>query len=311
MIIWIYYLTALVVLGFALYFVWSFRNSASIFRNNFRYLLHLKSENKRLFCPHKKLFNFLKNGMPGNIREILYFSKIAHKTHLFIPVSSIIFGLSYLLCLKFLTPIHFILIGPCFFALFIMMYMNFISNKNKKKFEKQLPDALNLLTNSIKGGSELSEALEIVVSKSPPPIRRSFQSIATKIKLGGKVEDVLKFEKENVTDIDFNVLASAISISVRTGGRLVPILERFQEIMQNRAKLMNKIVLAITIAKTNGRTLMAILGLVTGFNLFIIESNRAFFLETQLGNQLLQLVVFLVVLYEVLLRTAAWWAARK
>jgi tight adherence protein B len=189
--------------------------------------------------------------------------------------------------------------------------MNFIANRNKKKFEKQIPDAFNLLTNSIKGGSELSEALEIVVKKSPSPIRRSFQSISTKIKLGGKVEDVLKFEKENVTDIDFNVLASAISISVRTGGRLVPILERFQEIMQNRAKLMNKIILAIAIAKTNGRTLMAILGCVTAFNLLMIESNRDFFFETELGNQLLQLVIFLVILYEILLRIAAWWAARK
>jgi tight adherence protein B len=110
-----------------------------------------------------------------------------------------------------------------------------------KKFEVQLPDALDLLARSLKAGHALTGGLQMVAEEFPDPLGPEFAKTITQITYGVGLETALRNMTERVDCADLRFLAVSIIIQRESGGNLAEILESIATLIRERFKLQGKI----------------------------------------------------------------------
>lgn len=110
-----------------------------------------------------------------------------------------------------------------------------------KKFEKQLPDALVMISGSIRSGSSLPIALESLIHESEPPLSQEFGLYVRERKLG--VDRDIAFEnlERRVPLEDLSLALSAVRISTEIGGDLAQTLESLSETLRKKLTMEGKI----------------------------------------------------------------------
>jgi len=110
-----------------------------------------------------------------------------------------------------------------------------------KKFEKQLPDALIMISGSIRSGSSLPIALDSLIHESEPPLSQEFGLYVRERKLG--VDQDIAFEnlERRVPLEDLSLALSAVRISTEIGGDLAQTLESLSETLRKKLTMEGKI----------------------------------------------------------------------
>ena len=110
-----------------------------------------------------------------------------------------------------------------------------------QKFQRHLPDALDLLARSLKAGHALSGGLKMVADEFGDPIGTEFAKTLNEINLGVGVPEALKNLSQRVDCIDLNFFVTSILIQRETGGNLAEILENIARLIRERFKLFGRI----------------------------------------------------------------------
>ncbi|NHZ70866.1 MAG: hypothetical protein GWP18_04425, partial [Proteobacteria bacterium] len=118
-----------------------------------------------------------------------------------------------------------------------LMFVNTVASRQRKKFEKQLPDTLNLIATSLRAGYSLLQAIEAVGEESPDPTRREFGRAIAEIRLGRPMEMALGDIAERMISQDFEWAVMAINIQREVGGNLAEVLQTTSETMVQRNRL--------------------------------------------------------------------------
>ncbi len=167
--------------------------------------------------------------------------------------------------------------GPLFglisFVVFIFLFIaviNFTGNREKKKFENQLPDTLTLLSTSLRAGYSLLQAVEAVAGEAPNPTSREFGRAIAEARLGRTVGDALRGISDRTQSKDFEWAVMAIEIQREVGGNLAEVLQTVGDTMRARNRLRGEIK-ALT---AEGRISAIVLGsLPFAMGLFLWTSN--------------------------------------
>ncbi|MGH8944620.1 MAG: VWA domain-containing protein, partial [Acidimicrobiia bacterium] len=88
-------------------------------------------------------------------------------------------------------PIYGLVVFAGLLALELFL-IRFAGRREKKKFEKQLPDTLTLLSTSLRAGYSLLQATEAVASEAQQPTSREFGRAIAEARLGVSVPDALQ-----------------------------------------------------------------------------------------------------------------------
>ena len=107
--------------------------------------------------------------------------------------------------------------------------------------EDQLADAMVSLSNAIKAGLSLAQALEILARQSPQPISQEFQQIVGEYQLGKDLEQCLKEAKTRLRSENFALFAAALEASRQSGGRLNETVERIATSVRELQRLERKV----------------------------------------------------------------------
>ncbi|MDP3183388.1 MAG: type II secretion system F family protein [Desulfobaccales bacterium] len=154
-------------------------------------------------------------------------------------------------------------------------------------FEKQMPEAMELLARSMRAGHTLAGTLELVSQEIPPPLGMEMRITYEEQRLGLSVIQALRRMGERVDSRDLRYFVTAVLIQSETGGNLAEILENIGMIVRERLKLKGKI-RGLT---AEGRFSAIILGLLpVGTFIIIFLLNREHmlsFLRDPLGVKLL------------------------
>ena len=118
-----------------------------------------------------------------------------------------------------------------------VVLVNRIASKQRKRFENQLPDTLNLIATSLRAGYSLLQAVEAVGQEAPEPTRREFGRAMSEIRLGRSVTDALQDIAIRIESQDFDWAVLAISIQREVGGNLAEVLQTTAETMLQRNRL--------------------------------------------------------------------------
>jgi len=110
-----------------------------------------------------------------------------------------------------------------------------------KKFEKQLPEALDLLARGLKAGHAFASGLQMVGEEMPNPIGLEFFKTFKEYNHGMDMNTALLNLCQRMDLKELRFFTTAIMIQRETGGNLTEILEKIAGLIRERFKLRNQI----------------------------------------------------------------------
>jgi len=114
-------------------------------------------------------------------------------------------------------------------------------SRRLKKFERQLPDALEMIVRSLRAGHPTSVAIGLVSREMPDPIGTEFGIVTDEVSFGADLETGFRKMAERVGLEGLQLLSVAISIQSKTGGNLSEILHNLSKVIRERLMLRMKI----------------------------------------------------------------------
>jgi tight adherence protein B len=139
-----------------------------------------------------------------------------------------------------------------------------IRQKRSRKLSEQLPDALDMMSRSLRAGHALTSAFKLVASEMPNPIALEFGRAFEEQNLGLSFERaVLQMIKRTPGNRDLRIFAVSVIVQKETGGNLVEILEKIAETIRARYRFFGKLRTLTAEGRLSGLVL-GLLPIVTG-----------------------------------------------
>ncbi len=119
-----------------------------------------------------------------------------------------------------------------------VLYLVYKRHQRLRRFEKQFPDGLDMMTRSIRAGYALSGAIQ-VVGEMPDPVGQEFRRVFEESRLGMDPGEALSRLRYRVPTEDTRFFCTAIAIQRSAGGNLAEILDRLSEVIRERFKILS------------------------------------------------------------------------
>ena len=179
------------------------------------------------------------------------------------------------------------------FAVAPRSVLNFLKKRRLVKFNEQLEEALTSMSNSLKAGFSIMQAIEAIAKQNRQPISLEFRLMLQQTHLGMSLDDALFNMSKRVGSEDFHLVASAIATARMTGGDLTGVFERLASMIRERMRIERR----IRTLTAQGRLQGIILGLLPMFllgALYLLAPDAVInFFTHPLGILLFLVVVFL------------------
>jgi len=113
----------------------------------------------------------------------------------------------------------------------------FLRNRRRRKFEGQLPEAIDVLVRSLRAGHPVSAAIRLVVRELPDPVGSEFAIASDEMTYGLDLERALANVSTRVGQADLALVVVAVGIQSKTGGNLAEILSGIAKVIRERSKM--------------------------------------------------------------------------
>lgn len=191
-------------------------------------------------------------------------------------ITYLLLGLSFGLGIVVFTILA--LLGHWYAGLFVGALLSFIGWKIPKPFvdhlyqkrlnlyQGQMVDALNLLSNGLRAGLSVPQAIAMVVEEMRPPISEEFATILQQNNLGVPLEEAFENLNKRVPTQDNEMFVTSVNILRETGGNLAETFDTIVDVIRERIKVQNKIEAITSQGKTQAMSLAAMPFLVLAMN---------------------------------------------
>ena len=106
-----------------------------------------------------------------------------------------------------------------------------------KGFNKQLPDTIVLLSNSLRAGSSFLQSIELVSREGAPPMSEEMGRVVREVNLGLGMEEALANLVRRIKSDDLDLMVTAIGIQQQVGGNLAEILDTIAFTIRERVRI--------------------------------------------------------------------------
>ncbi len=110
-----------------------------------------------------------------------------------------------------------------------------------KKFVIQMVDGLSLMSNGLRSGLNVPQALQIVTEELPNPISQEFGLVLSQNKLGVTLEDAMSNLSIRMPADDIEMFTTSVNILKETGGNLAETFDTISVTIRERIKVESKI----------------------------------------------------------------------
>ena len=108
-------------------------------------------------------------------------------------------------------------------------------------FNKQLPDTITLLSNSLRAGSSFLQSIELVSRETPAPMGEEMLRVVREVNLGLGMEEALHNTVRRIKSEDLDLMVTAISIQQSVGGNLAEILDTIAFTIRERVRIKGEV----------------------------------------------------------------------
>lgn len=128
-----------------------------------------------------------------------------------------------------------------FLGMMPFLYIYFKKKRRMEKFQRQLPEALDLIARALKAGHAFTGGLRMVADELGDPIGTEFEKILHEINFGVGIAKALKNLPNRVECSDLKFFIISVIIQRETGGNLAEILAKIASLIRERFNLQNRV----------------------------------------------------------------------
>ena len=174
--------------------------------------------------------------------------------------------------------------------------------KRVAKFTLQMVDGLSLMSNGMKSGLSVVQAMALVTQEMEEPIRQEFNLILSENKLGVSLEDAFLNLSKRVKTEDVDMFVTSVNILKETGGNLAETFDTIVGTIRERIKVQKKIAALVAQGLYQGMFMLSIPPLL-GVMFYITDPDMMRPLFTNpIGWMILSVVFLLEVIGYVVIR---------
>lgn len=119
--------------------------------------------------------------------------------------------------------------------------LSFLKARREKQFTREFASAIDTIVRSVKSGLPVGEALKVVATEIPEPVRGEFKLLTESLKVGVTMEDGLKRMYERIPTAEVNFFGIVMAIQFKTGGNLSEALSNLSGVLRDRKRMQGKI----------------------------------------------------------------------
>jgi tight adherence protein B len=117
----------------------------------------------------------------------------------------------------------------------------YLRGRRQKKFSSPFPDAIDVITRSLRAGHPVPVAISMVARGMADPVGSEFGLLVDEITYGADLESAMRNLFYRVGSDDLPLFVTAVAIQGSTGGNLGEILENLSSVIRDRFKMRRKI----------------------------------------------------------------------
>jgi len=150
------------------------------------------------------------------------------------------------------------------------LVLRHLQARRKRKFEEQLPDAIDMIVNAMRAGFSFQAALKFVGEEVPTPLGEEFTRVYDEQRLGADTRVALLAMQDRVGTLDAKMFVTSLLIQRETGGNLSEVLSGLATLVRDRSALRGQVDTLTAEPKFAGRVL-ALLPVVGFFALLYLN----------------------------------------
>ena len=174
-------------------------------------------------------------------------------------------------------------------------YLYWLKNQRMAAFERQLPEALELVSRALRAGHAFSVGLKLVGDEAADPIGIEFRRVFDEVSMGVALPQALQNMTDRLDCVDLRFFVTSVLVQRETGGNLAEIIDSLASLIRKRFELQ----LRVNALSAEGRfsaVVLFALPLVVGGALFKINPEYMSTLFTDpMGQNMVMVGSFLMV----------------
>lgn len=151
------------------------------------------------------------------------------------------------------------------------LYIGWKRQVKTRKFEQQMPDAMELLARSLRAGHTLPSAIELVGKEMPDPMGNEMTIAHEEQQYGISTSEALLHMLERVESVDLRYFTAAVLIQQETGGNLAELMENIARVIRGRLNFKSKVKSLTAMARIS-TTIMIVTPVLAFFGLMVIAN---------------------------------------
>jgi tight adherence protein B len=171
-----------------------------------------------------------------------------------------------------------------------LIVINILHTRRTKKFVLQMVDGLSLMSNAMRSGLNVPQALQIVSDELPNPISQEFVLVLSQNKLGVTLEDAMSNLSVRMPHDDIEMFTTSVNILKETGGNLAETFDSISYTIRERIKVESKISAMVSQGVMQG-VIVVLMPFALGGILYTIDLERIAPMFTTIPGWILLIVM--------------------
>ena len=163
-------------------------------------------------------------------------------------------------------------------------YMKRKRMKRFKEFERQLPEALDLMARALRAGHAFSVGMKMIGDEFSDPIGPEFSRTVEEISFGIDVPQAMGNLNERVISTDLKFFVTALVVQRETGGNLAEIIEAISRLIRQRFELLGRVKALSAEGRMSGIILFCMPIVMGGVLWFLNEPYIRILIEDEIGR---------------------------
>jgi tight adherence protein B len=127
-----------------------------------------------------------------------------------------------------------------------------------KAFAAQLPDALEMISRTLRAGQSLAFGFSLVATEMPQPVSKEFGRVFEEQNLGVPLEETLHSMTDRIPNLDLQFFVTALVLQRQTGGDLAEILDKIGSLIRDRFRIWGQVQALTGEGRLSGAVLLAL-----------------------------------------------------
>lgn len=207
----------------------------------------------------------------------------------------------FTICLIFTRNIYLSLAAGIVLLSVPFFYMGYKKREREVKFTEQFPDALTMISRSLRSGHSFTSAIELVGTEVSAPVGTLFKTAYDQQLLGLRINDTLNNLNNRIDSLDLRFFTTASDINREVGGNFAEILDKLADTIRERIKIRRQLKVHTAQGRMTGYILAAMPIIVFFLMNFMMPGYQKTLLNNDMGRTILiiaavmQVVGFLVI----------------